>query len=252
MPALARLAGPIGLALTLAGPAAAFDIEAMTEAERTAFRAEIRDYLLENPEVLMEAIGVLEQREQTAQAEADAALVAAVEPLLLDPETSWIGGNPDGDVTLVEFMDYRCGYCRQAFQEVEDLVSTDGDIRFVLKEFPILGEQSLLSSQFAIAVRQLHGDDLYKEVHDILMQLQGDATPETLRRLAEELALEPDPIFERMAAPEVAEVIEATHQLGAQLGINGTPTFILEDEMIRGYVPLDALMAFVEEKRVEG
>ena len=225
---------------------------AMTEAEREAFRAEIRDYLLENPEVLMEAIGVLEERQQTQQAEADAAMVAMVEPLLLAPETSWIGGNPDGDVTLVEFMDYRCGYCRRAFDEIEALVETDGNIRFVVKEFPILGEQSTLSAQFAIAVRQLHGDEVYKDVHDVLMKLQADATEASLTRIADEMGLEAEPILARMDEPEVTDVIADTHELGSQLGINGTPTFVLEGEMIRGYVPLDALMQMVEDKRAEG
>src|SRR5690606_34985023 len=125
---------------------------------------------------------------------------------LVDDGHSWVGGNPDGDITVVEFMDYRCGYCRRAFQEVEMLVAGDGNIRFVLKEFPILGQQSTLSSQFAVAVHQLHGDDIYKDVHDALIQLSTDATPDTLARLAQGFGLDPAPILERMNAPEVTEV----------------------------------------------
>lgn len=235
--------------LAFALPASAQSVSEMTDAEREAFRAEVRAYLMESPEVLMEAIGVLEAREEGAQAEADRALVASLRAEIMEDGHSWVGGNPEGDVTVVEFMDYRCGYCRRAFQEVEDLVAGDGNIRFVLKEFPILGEQSDLASRFAIAVHQLHGDDAYKDAHDALMQMEAEVTPDTLGRLAEGLALDAAPILDRMASPEVAAVIDANHALAQQLGISGTPTFVMGDRLVRGYVPLDAMQAIVAEER---
>lgn len=235
--------------LAFALPASAQSVSEMTDAEREAFRAEVRAYLMESPEVLMEAIGVLEAREEGAQAEADRALVASLRAEIMEDGHSWVGGNPEGDVTVVEFMDYRCGYCRRAFQEVEDLVAGDGNIRFVLKEFPILGEQSDLASRFAIAVLQLHGDDAYKDAHDALMQMEAEVTPDTLGRLAEGLALDAAPILDRMASPEVAAVIDANHALAQQLGISGTPTFVMGDRLVRGYVSLDAMQAIVAEER---
>ncbi|SHJ11946.1 DsbA family protein [Wenxinia saemankumensis] len=249
--ALRRLA-PAALALAAATPALALDIESMTDEERQIFRDEVRSYLLDNPEVIMEAIGVLDMREQEAQAQADRDLLAALGPELDDPAVSWVGGNPDGDVTLIEFMDYRCGYCRRAFEEVEQLVNEDGNIRFVVKEFPILGEQSTLASQFAVAVRQLHGDDAYKEVHDLLMTMEIDVSEATLTRLAEQLDLDPAPILDAMGSPEVAEVLAASFELAQQLGINGTPTFVLGgDTMVRGYVPLDSMEAMVARARTD-
>ena len=122
----------------------------------------------------------------------------------------FVGGNPNGDITLVEFMDYRCGYCRKAYSEVDELITTDGNIRFVVKEFPILGEASMLSAQFAIALRQLHGDEAYGRAHDALMTLRGEPTPETLSRVATDLGLDPQPILDRMGAPEVQAVIQRT------------------------------------------
>lgn len=235
-----------------AAPATALDLGALTDAERDAFRAEVRAYLLDNPEVLMEAIGVLDARDQAAQIGADKELVAANRASLTNDPQSWVGGNVSGDVTVIEFMDYRCGYCRQAFQEVEDLVSTDGNIRFILKEFPILGEQSVLASQFAIATRQLHGDDAYKGVHDALMTLRGDVTEVSLTRLAEGFGFDPAPIMAKMASPEVMAVIAANHDLADRLRITGTPTFIFEDQMLRGYVPLDSMMRLVDGIRAEG
>lgn len=249
-PTLARLARPLATAalLGLAAPALA-DLAAMTGPEREAFRAEVRAYLLEHPEVLMEAIEALDGQQATAQAEADAGMIAAQGPAIFEDGHSWTGGNPEGDVTVVEFMDYRCGYCRRAFQEVEDLVGTDGNIRFVLKEFPILGEQSDLASRFAVAVQQIEGPDAYKDAHDALMAMETDVTPEALSRLADGLGLDPEPILARMDGPEVAAVIDANHALAQALGISGTPTFVLGGRMVRGYLPFEAMQAAVAEER---
>ena len=147
------------LLVCLAAPAAAFDLSSMTDAERQTFRDEVRAYLLDNPEVLMEAIGVLEQRQAEAQASSDQELVKANAEALFNDGYSHIAGNPDGDVTMVEFLDYQCGYCKKAFPEVNQLLESDGDIRLIIKEFPILGDPSVMASRFAIAVKQLEGDE---------------------------------------------------------------------------------------------
>lgn len=241
---------PLALALAFAAtPALAFDIDAMSEDERQAFRAEIRAYLLDNPEVLMEAIGVLESREAQAQAATDAELVAQNAEALFEDEASWVGGNPEGDVTVVEFLDYRCGYCRRAFPEVAELVESDGNIRFVVKEFPILGEASVLASRFAIATQRVAGDDAYEAVHDALMTSRGDVTEASLEALAEDQGLDWARISEEMTSPEVAARIDETRRLGAGLGIQGTPSFVIGDQLVRGYVPLDRMRALVEDER---
>jgi protein-disulfide isomerase len=240
------------LALMLASPAAALDPATMTDAERTAFRAEVRAYLLDNPEVLSEAIAVLEQRQQAAEAANDASLLQVNADAIFKDANSWVGGNPEGNITIVEFTDYRCGYCRKAHDEVAELVKSDGNIRFVVKEFPILGEQSVLSSRFAIAVRQLNGDAAYKQAHDALITLRGDATPESLGRLATELGLDAAAITARMDTPEVSAVIDANHALGERMQISGTPTFVIDQTLVRGYVPLDGMRRIVEGQRNEG
>ncbi|MCZ8153676.1 MAG: DsbA family protein [Rhodobacteraceae bacterium] len=240
-----RLLAGTALALAAALPAAA----EMTAEERAAFRAEVRAYLLENPEVLIEAMNELEMREQVAAAERDKQILAEQSEAIFNDPASWVGGNPDGDITVVEFIDYRCGYCRKAWQEVDELVAADGNIRFVLKEFPILGEQSVLSSRFAIAVLQLHGSEAYKTAHDALLSMRADASPEALARVAEEMGLEPQPILERMNADEVTKVIEDNHRLAQTMEISGTPTFIVGGTMVRGYVPLEAMQQIVAEQR---
>lgn len=244
-----RLAAPLALLLALPAAAPAFDVAAMTEAEREAFRAEVRAYLLDNPEILNEAFLVLQSRESEAQLAADRALVTDNADALFDDGHSWVGGNPEGDVTVVEFMDYRCGYCRRAHPEVEELVSSDGNIRLILKEFPILGEQSDMASRFAIATQQLHGPDAYKDVHDALIALEADVDESALARLAEALALDPAPILEHMASEQVNAVIEANYALAQTLGISGTPTFVMGEEMVRGYVDLPGMQRIIEQAR---
>lgn len=238
------------LAFTLAAtPLFAGGLGEMTEEERAAFREEVKAYLLENPEVLVEAMDVLQSRQADAAAKADQLALDENRAAIHEDAASWVGGNLEGDVTVVEFMDYRCTYCRKAYEEVDNLITTDGNIRFVVKEFPILGPESLASSQFAIAVRQLHGDAAYEQVHDALIALRGAPDAETLGRLAESLGLEPAPILAKMESPEVSAVIAANHELAQKLNITGTPTFVIGDQMLRGYLPEDAMKEIVAAAR---
>ncbi|MEC7761039.1 MAG: DsbA family protein [Pseudomonadota bacterium] len=249
---MTRLVSAAALAFGLAAqPALSFDIGAMTEDERAMFRDEIRGYLLENPEVLMEAIRVLEQR-QADQAEAnDTAMIAANADSIYEDGYSHVAGNPDGDVTLVEFVDYRCGYCRKAFPEINALLESDGNIRLIYKEFPILGQESVTSSRFAIATQLAHGDEAYGEMHDALMTLRANATEEVLARMADDMGYDSQEILAKMDDPEVNRQIEENHLLAQRLEISGTPTFVLGDQMIRGYVPLEAMQAMVADLREE-
>jgi protein-disulfide isomerase len=245
-----RLPLALGLIATLvATPALAFDPAAMSEAESDAFGEAVRDYLMENPEVLVEAIGVLEQRQQAMESENDAALIRTHAEAIYDDGHSWVGGNPAGDVTIVEFVDYRCGFCRRAHPEVEQLLSIDGDVRLIMKEFPILGEQSELSSRFAVAVQQLHGEEAYKEAHDALITFRGDVTLPALERLASDLGHEAAPLITRMNEPAVSDILRENRQLAERLRISGTPTFIMGDMMVRGYLPIDGMLELVDVVR---
>ncbi|PWE30458.1 disulfide bond formation protein DsbA [Maritimibacter sp. 55A14] len=240
----------LGIA-ALAGPALADGLTDPTPAEREAFRAEVRAYLLEHPEVLLEAIQRLEERQAAQQDTDDAALVAANADALFNDPDSWTGGNPDGAITLVEFMDYRCGYCRKAFDEVHALVEGNDDLRFVIKEFPILGEQSMLAARMAIATRQIAGDDAYKALHDELMTYGGQLTETSLAGIARKLDLDATAIMDAMDSDEVTRVISENHRLAQRMQINGTPTFVLEDRMLRGYVPLAQMERLLDAARAQ-
>jgi len=239
----------LGLAALLATPLAAFDMNAMSDAERTNFRAEIRAYLMENPEVLMEAINVLEDRNAAEAAAGDIDLIGANADDIFGDDHSWVGGNPDGDVTMVEFLDYRCGYCKKAFPEVMELIARDGNIRLVVKEFPILGEQSVLASRFAIADKAIEGDDAYSKVHDELMTIRAEISEQSLSDLSEQLGFDTKVVFIEMNSDATKAIIDANRALAQRLQINGTPSFIFEDEMLRGYVPLEGMMKIVAKQR---
>ena len=240
----------LAAALALAAPAGATDLTALTGDERDAFRAEVRAYLLENPEVLMEAIAALEAKQAQQQAMSDQQLIATNAAAIFDDGHSWIGGNPEGSLTIVEFADYRCGYCRKAHPELMQLLELDGDIRYVVKEFPILGEQSVLASRFAVAVLRAEGAEAYGTVHDALYtSFRGDVTQAALDRLADDLGLDADAIRAEMDSDAVTDILRANSALAQRLGISGTPTFVIGDQMIRGYVPYEAMTGIVAEER---
>lgn len=232
-----------------AQPTLGLELDAMTDEERTIFREEVRSYLLENPEVLQEAIAILRQREQDAQTVADRAMAGANEAALFYDDHSFVGGNPDGDIRIVEFLDYRCGFCKRAHPEVVALIEGDPNIRYVIKELPILGEQSVLASRFAIATQLIAGDDAYKDVHDTLMEFQGDVTTQSLNRLGETLGLDTAAITVAMDSDEVSDIIRQNRALAQRLQISGTPTFVFENQMVRGYVELAEMEQLVEELR---
>lgn len=245
-----RFAAPALTALTLiTGPAQALDLSAMSAEEREAFGSEVRAYLLENPQVILEAINLLEQRQAAAESQADLELVKAYSDELFNDGYSWVGGNPDGDITLVEFMDYRCGYCRRAVPEVAKLLQADGNIRFVIKELPILGEASVASSRFAVATKQVAGDDAYKQVHDALLEFGGDVSEVTLRRLSDGLGLDSDAIIAAMDSDAVTEEIAQTRALAQKMKISGTPSFVLGTELLRGYLPADQMKQIADQVR---
>ncbi|HUF88274.1 MAG TPA: DsbA family protein [Thermohalobaculum sp.] len=220
----------------------------MSETERAQFRAEVRAYLLENPEVLLEAIEILEVRRAADRENVDAELVAQNRDALFNDPNAWVGGNPEGDVTLVEFFDYRCGFCKRAHPEVRALLEQDPNIRYIAKEFPILGPDSLAAARLALAALDLDPSK-YGELNDALMSFEGQLTEAAAYRIAEDLGYDAAALRERAARSEIEARIRDNYLLAQALEISGTPGFVLGDRIIRGYLPLDELAAQVAEVR---
>lgn len=248
-----RLALTLAALLSAAAPAAmAQGLTDMSEADRAAFNEAVREFLLENPEVIVEAMTVLQSREDQAAVQRDLDMLAENKDLIFNSSDDWAGGNLEGDITLVEFMDYRCGYCHKAYEEVEELIKSDGKIRFVLKEFPVLGPDSITAAKFAISVRKLYGDDAYKTAHDAMFAMRGEINAQSLARLAETLGHDPKAVETQMNAPEVQAVIDQNYELAQKMEVNGTPAFVIGNMMLRGYIPLDSMRQIVEQARDKG
>ncbi|NOX39731.1 MAG: DsbA family protein [Alphaproteobacteria bacterium] len=229
----------------------AFDIAALNAEQRTSLRKEVRDYLLDQPEVLMEAIAVLESRQKQQQVQSDVDLIAANSAEIFNDGYSWSGGNPNGDITLVEFQDYRCAYCRRAHNEIKELVASDGNIRLVVKEFPILGEQSTLSSRLAVATLHKAGPDAYTKLADILIRFKGNLTENNMTGILNKLGLDAPTILAYMNDDAVKGQIGKGHALASKLNITGTPTFVVGGEMLRGYVPLAKMREIIKGVRTD-
>ena len=224
----------------------------MSEQERETFRAEIRAYLLENPEVLMEAIAVLEERRAAESALQEQAMLEENRAEIFNDGYSWIGGNPEGDVTVVEFLDYRCGFCKRAHPAVKALLGSDDGIRFVVKEFPILGAESEIASRYAISTKMVDGDEAYAKVHDALMEWSGPVNEGALARIGRAAGVtNHDSIVATMDSDEVSRVIAANRALGQKLQIQGTPSFIMEDTFVRGFIELDQMQEIIEDIRAK-
>lgn len=239
-------------ALMLALPAAAeepLQSSPFTPAEREALHAEIRGYLLEHPEILQEMIQLLEQKQQVATAENDRTLVATHADEIFSDGFSWVGGNPEGSTTIVEFLDYQCGFCKRAQPDVTELLRTDGDIRLIVKEMPILGPGSELAARAAVATLVSQGPEKYAALHEALMALQGGISDVSLDAAMEGVGLDPAVIRAAMDDPEVERRLGATRALAEKLAISGTPTFVFDDQMVRGYLPLSQMQALLAEAR---
>lgn len=241
------LALGLGIAL-LAAPAFA-QSQPMTPELRAAMVELIRETLLKNPEIIQEAMVELERRNTVAQAEAQRSAVTAEKARLIDPATSVIVGNPQGDVTLVEFMDYNCGFCKRALDDVRALAKEDPKLKVVIKDFPILGPDSVEASRVAIAVKnQLQGVK-YFDFHNKLMATKGRVNGAKALEIAKESGADVERVKKEMDGPATRAVIEDTVALGDRLGLTGTPAFIVGDEVVFGAVGPGPLKVKIEAIR---
>jgi protein-disulfide isomerase len=231
------------LAIAPAHPLGAAEI---TPEQRKAIEAIIHDYLMQNPEVLIDAL-----REAEAKASSDADVKAAQvlrdrrHEVFDDPATP-VGGNPQGDVTIVEFFDYRCPYCKQVHPAIQKLLDQDPKLRFVYKEFPVLGEQSDIAAHAALAAR-LQGQ--YQPFHNAMMAAKGQISEELVYRIAGSIGLDVDRLKRDMTDPEIDRALSANRSLAKALELRGTPGFVIGDHIVPGAVDLEALKTMVADAR---
>ena len=210
------------------------------------FERRVRDYLVASPEVIVEAMQNLERKQREAeQTEAQAALATHRDELLNSPESP-VGGNPQGDVTLVEFFDYNCPYCRQVAPSMVAAEDGDPQLRIVYKEFPILGPNSVFAARAALAARN---QNLYPQFHKAMMQASGSADEAQVVAVAEEIGLDVDQLRTDMQDPTIDAEIELNLALARALRINGTPGFVIGDEILRGATDLQTMHRLIDQAR---
>ena len=215
-------------------------------AEETAIRELVREYLVTHPEVVVEAIRIYQQRQKVAEEERKRESLKLQQAAIFDNPHDPIIGNPDGDVVIVEFFDYRCGYCRSVANRLRDAAKGDGGIRLVMKEFPILGPDSQFAARAALAsVKQ----GLYETYHFAMMNAKGNLDKNAVLAIATEVGLDVQRLQRDMGASEIDGLLRHNFELAEMLDINGTPAFIIGDEIIPGAIDMETLRDKVAQVR---
>ncbi|KQP31392.1 disulfide bond formation protein DsbA [Methylobacterium sp. Leaf102] len=233
---------PAATAATSAAPV-------FSDTQRQAIEAIVKDYLVKNPDVLQEAIAEGEKRAQETQKLAQAAALKESRDTLTNSPHGVVVGNPAGDITVVEFFDYNCGYCRKALGDIQALVKSDPKLRVVLRDFPVLGAESLEASKLALAAKQQLKADRMFEFHVKLLETKGRVTGERAIAVAKEMGLDTARLAKDAQGPEVKAALSENVSLGDKLGLSGTPAFIIGDEVIPGAVGVDPIRKVIADVR---
>ena len=241
MPSL-RLLAPALFALALCGTLPSASAQGFSDSQRGDIETIVRNYLLAHPEVLEEAMAELSKRQAAAEAEKHQAGVAANAETIFNSPRGVVLGNKDGDVTFVEFFDYNCGYCKRAMADMLDLMKTDPKLKVVLKEFPVLSQGSVEAAQVAVAVRmQDPSGKKYLDFHQKLLTGRGAADKARAMAAAKDAGLDTARIEKDLASPEVRATIEENFKLAEAMGMNGTPSYVIGQQVVIGAVGLDNL-----------
>ncbi|MEW5421989.1 DsbA family protein [Amorphus sp. 3PC139-8] len=227
----------------LAVPASA---DEFNPAQKAEIETMIRSYLLENPEVLEEAFGKLQDKRREAESAAQRQAVSENQNTLENSSRQAVIGNPEGDVTLVEFFDYNCGYCRHANSDLQKLIEENPNLRVVLKEFPVLGPPSVEAAQVSIAVNTV-APDRYAEFHDKLISSENRVDGAAALAIVDEMELDRAAIEKAMDADNVQTTIEEVYDLANSLNLTGTPSYVVAGNAYVGAVGFDTLQASINE-----
>lgn len=210
-----------------------------SEQQKQAINQMIRDYILEHPEILPEAINILQNRTKLNVLEQN-------HVRLYDDGFSYVGGNINGDITLVEFFDYNCGYCKKALITVEKLIKEDSNLRIIYKEFPILSETSFIAAKAAMAsIKQ----GKYESFHHALLSNSGALTEERIYEIARSVGLDEKQLIQDMISPVLERNIQINNSIANALGINGTPGFVIGNEIVPGAIPYEELVRLIKKAR---
>jgi protein-disulfide isomerase len=220
----------------------------LTDGQRAEVEGIIRNHLIANPEIVRDAIDELQRKQDQAEQAAQVAAITDNKDLLFTSDRQVVLGNPKGDVTLIEFFDYNCAYCRRAQADMKKLIADDSNLRVVLKEFPVLGDGSVDAARVSIAVKLIAPDKM-EAFHDALITEPGQVNGDVALAVADQLGIDTKAVKAKMGSDEVNQTITEVYTLASQLQLTGTPTYVTADEVVVGAVGYDALKAKIAEAR---
>lgn len=250
MLSLTRLIAALTLLATAILPASHASAQSFTPAQRAEIEAIIKNYLIKNPDVLQEVLQEMEKRQALAETEKAKAAIASHRELLFNSPRQVTLGNPTGDVTMVEFFDYNCGYCKRAMADMMELLKSDPKLKVVLKEFPVLGEGSVQAAQVAAALMlQDKSGKKYLDFHQRLLSGRGQADRTRALAAAKEAGADMGRLEKDLNSPEVRATLEESFKLAEALGLNGTPSYVINDDVVIGAVGLAPLREKINQAR---
>lgn len=241
---------PFAAALLLTSPVHAQQSKpsAFDPAQEQAIQEIVRDYLLKNPEVLIESLQTYQEREKVAAAERQREALKTRRAALNEDPDAPVLGNPDGDVTVVEFFDYRCPYCKKVADDLREAVAKDGNVRLVMKEFPILGPESQYAARAALAAVP---QGLYEEFHFALMTTPGKITQSGILKIAEQVGLDVGRLERDMESEAIEAMLQKNIGLAGELDIRGTPAFVVGSQVYPGALDMRQLRNLIAQARAE-
>jgi protein-disulfide isomerase len=208
-------------------------LQAAAGMDRIEIEAIVRDYLIANPEIMLEVQAALEERQDNERRVAQTETIQRSSDMIFNADYDGLVGNPDGNTTIVEFFDYNCGYCQRALQDMQALVAEDPELRFVMKEFPILGPDSQKAHTVSMAFRALKPEK-YGEFHQALLGHPGRADEASAIKIALSFGVEEAALRAEMDNPAIKKAFGETYELANALAITGTPSYVVGKEVIFG------------------
>jgi len=218
----------------------------LTPEQEKAIQGVIKQYILDNPEVIIEAVEGLRKKQEAMKAEQAKQALDTQKAALYDDKDSPVGGNANGDVTIVEFFDYQCPYCKRAHVALTEAAAQDGKIKIVYKEFPILTEESRIAAVAALAARN---QGKYLPFHNALMNAKDRLSADSIFALAKSVGLDVDKLKKDMQSPEIGRALERNMALADALNIRGTPAFVVGKEIVPGAIDVNAIKELVKKAR---
>ena len=224
--------------------------QSLSDGQRSEVEGIIRNFLIANPEIVRDAIDAMQAKDDAATAAQQVAAISANKDLIFSSPRQVVLGNPKGDVTLVEFFDYNCAYCRRAHADMLKLLQDDPKLRIVLKEFPILSDGSVQAAQIAAAV-QLTAPDKYAAFHNELITDPGEVDGAKALAVADDLGLDTTALKVKADSDAAKAFVSEAHDLADKLNLTGTPSYVTADQVVVGAVGYDALKAAVDKARAD-